>query len=297
MEKVDTTETKIYSLPENKGALYELKTNPTDIQEMIKLKYIKKTKVSHNTFIFSYEFANKDIPLGLNIGQHIAIDADMISEEFPEGEPVTRKYTPISWIEQRGTVDILIKVYYTNERFPGGGKMSNYLNNLKEGQDIDVRGPFGKFNYLGDGLCKIQIKFKPVTYREHKFKKIGMLGAGTGITPLFQVLQSADRNKDLCEFVLFFGNTTEEDILLKEELQAFEKNKNFKLTLVFMLSKPSDGWKGEIGHFNTENIKKYMPEPSEDSIILHCGPRSLCKDVYQANLIKLGHKKENIFEF
>lgn len=176
--------------------------------------------------------------------------------------------------------------------------MSNYLYGLTENQDIEVRGPFGKYQYLGEGRSKIQIKFKPVTYHEQKYKKIGMLGAGTGIAPLYQVLQAADINKESeCEFILFFGNTTSKDILLKEELTEMAKRKNFKFTCIFMISKEEENWKEELGHFNIDNIKKYMPEPSDEHLILHCGPRSLCRDVFDKNLKELGHKPINIFEF
>lgn len=33
--------------------------------------------------------------------------------------------------------------------------MSQYLNDLELDQTIDVRGPFGKLTYLGDGNVKI----------------------------------------------------------------------------------------------------------------------------------------------
>ena len=76
-----------------------------------------------------------------------------------------------------------------------------------------------------------------------------------------------------------------------------EKNKKFNFKLVLMISQKDENWKGEIGHFNLENIKKYMPEPSDETLILHCGPRSLCSDVFQKSLLSLGHNKLNIFEF
>lgn len=175
--------------------------------------------------------------------------------------------------------------------------MSNYLNEIKFGDYINVRGPFGKFKYLGDGNSQILLKYKPLTYHEHKYKKIGLLGAGTGITPLYQLLQAANLNKDTCEFVLFFGNTTPKDILLHKELLEIEEKQNFKFKLVLMVSKPDEDWKGETGHFNKENIEKYMPGPSDDTLILHCGPKSLCKDIYQRFCEELGHKQINIFEF
>lgn len=36
-------------------------------------------------------------------------------------------------------------------KFPEGGKMSQHLDSLGIGDTIDVRGPSGKFLYLGKG--------------------------------------------------------------------------------------------------------------------------------------------------
>ena len=103
---------------------------------------------------------------------------------------MTRKYTPISTIYQNGTFDLLIKVYFKNvhPKFPLGGMMSQNLNDLKLNESIKVRGPFGKLTYLGDGNFKILTKYKPLTYKEKKYKKVGMLAGGTGITPFYQVI-------------------------------------------------------------------------------------------------------------
>jgi NAD(P)H-flavin reductase len=79
------------------------------------------------------------------------------TKENPEGERVSRKYTPISWIFEEGKFKLLIKVYHKNvlPQFPEGGKMSQYLNDLTLGSNIQVRGPFGKITYLGNGKFKI----------------------------------------------------------------------------------------------------------------------------------------------
>lgn len=176
---------------------------------------------------------------------------------------------------------------------------------------------------MGNGLCRILTDFKNMSYKEKRYKRIGMLGAGTGITPLFQLLQAADRNSDTCEFTLFFGNSTEKDILLRTELDKFEKNKNFKFKLVFIITrfdekksennniiikeentkeignenKDTYKWKGELGHFNYENISKYMPEPSDDTLVVYCGRKALCLEIYEKSLLKMGHSKDNIFKF
>ena len=169
---------------------------------------------------------------------------------------------------------------------------------MELGKSIDCRGPFGKFRYLGNGECQFLTKYNPLTYAKKAYKKIGLLGAGTGIAPLFQILQAADRigEKDV-EFTLFFGNSTTKDILLRKELTQFVINNKFKFKLILMISNKEDGWEGEVGHFNKDNIKKYMPEPADDVLILHCGTKSLCRDIYNKVCYELGHKKENVFEF
>lgn len=79
------------------------------------------------------------------------------TSENPEGERVSRKYTPVSWIFEEGKFKLLIKVYYkdVHPQFPEGGKMSQYLNDLPLESTIQVRGPFGKITYLGNGRFKI----------------------------------------------------------------------------------------------------------------------------------------------
>jgi nitrate reductase (NAD(P)H) len=46
-----------------------------------------------------------------------------------------------------GYVDFVIKVYFANvhPRFPEGGKLTQILEGLKEGDTIDVKGPLGEY--------------------------------------------------------------------------------------------------------------------------------------------------------
>ena len=60
-------------LPEKKGALYELKKTIGDASEVVEFKYIEKKQVSPDTFLYTYEIPNV-LQLGLNLGQHIAIE-------------------------------------------------------------------------------------------------------------------------------------------------------------------------------------------------------------------------------
>ena len=62
-------------------------------------------------------------------------------------------------------------------KFPEGGKMSQYLDTLKIGNTVDVRGPLGKVIYLGGG--DVQYKEKSTPEIRHA-TGIGLIVGGTG---------------------------------------------------------------------------------------------------------------------
>ncbi len=174
--------------------------------------------------------------------------------------------------------------------------MSQYLNEIALQDTIKVRGPFGKLTYLGEGNFKFQTKIKPLEFAERKYTKVGMLAGGTGITPIYQILQAANRNKDITEFTLVFGNKTSEDILLRKELSEMAESGNFKFTLHFLIDKDESEWKGLTGYVTKDLAKSYLPAASSDTLILMCGPPIMCekaKDIFK----ELSHSEENIFKF
>jgi hypothetical protein len=72
-------------------------------------------------------------------------------------------------------------------KFPDGGKMSQYLENMKIGETIDVRGPSGLLVYKGQGQFAIKADKKSEAVIK-KYKKVSMI-AGTvsnGIQMIFK---------------------------------------------------------------------------------------------------------------
>lgn len=53
---------------------------------------------------------------------------------------VVRPYTPISSDDDKGFVDLMIKVYFRNvhPKFPDGGKMTQYLEGMKIGMYLTM---------------------------------------------------------------------------------------------------------------------------------------------------------------
>ena len=81
----------------------------------------------------SYRFGlpNPDDILGLPIGQHISIQAEI------GGKQIQRSYTPTSSDDDRGYFDLLVKTYEK-------GNISRFLSLLSIGDKVRVKGPKGQ---------------------------------------------------------------------------------------------------------------------------------------------------------
>lgn len=69
---------------------------------------------------------------------------------------------------------------------------------------------------------------------------------------------------------------TEDDILLKEELDVLAK-KHDNFNVHYVLNNPPAGWTGGIGFVTREMIEKWLPRPAKDVKILLCGPPAMIK--------------------
>ncbi len=124
----------------------------------------------------------------------------------------------------------------------------------------------------------------------------GMIAGGSGITPMYQVANAILKNRyDTTQVTLIYANVTKEDILLREELDAWAKmHPNF--TVHYVLNSPPAGWTGSTGFVTADIIKQHMPGPDEDCMVLRCGPPPMNKAV-EGHLNTLGYPSEKLFEF
>lgn len=93
---------------------------PKNEVDQFELTLADKRNISHDTIWVSFAFPDKSWCLGLAVGGHLCVHS--ISEE--PNLQATRKYTPVSPMNQTGTVDFVIKVYQPCPEFKNGGKFS-----------------------------------------------------------------------------------------------------------------------------------------------------------------------------
>ena len=208
------------------------------------LPLVAKEALSPNVYRFVFQLPRKSDVIGLPIGQHVAIKATI------DGQTVSRSYTPTSNNLDLGTLELVIKCY------PDGLLTGKYLANLKVGDKVLFRGPKGAMRYK-KGLCK----------------KIGMIAGGTGITPMYQLIRAiCENDRDTTEIHLIYANRSEEDILLREELEEFASSYPDTLKIWYMLDHPPQDWKYGKGYVTTDVMRKVLPAPSLETRIMLCGP-------------------------
>ncbi|KAM0952700.1 putative oxidoreductase [Dioscorea sansibarensis] len=253
-------------------------SNPRD---KVPCRLVSKTSISRDVRLFRFTFPSSDQVLGLPVGKHIFVCANI------DGKLCMRAYTPTSTVDEVGYFELLVKIYFKSEhpKFPNGGIMSQYLESLPIGSTIEIKGPVGHIEYTGRGNFVVNGKQKFA-------RRLAMIAGGTGITPMYQVIQAVlqDKHNDHTEMHLVYANRTEDDILLREELDqwAREYPEQFKVWYVVEAVKGKEEWKYSLG-FVTENIlREHVPAgDSGDSLALACGPPPMIQFAVLPNLEKL----------
>ncbi|KAL3490126.1 putative cytochrome B5 [Aspergillus germanicus] len=202
-----------------------------------------KVEVAPNVYQLTFSLPSATDILNLPTGQHVALRA------LINGTQVTRSYTPISNTKDIGHIQLLIKTY-------SNGAMTQHLARMTPGDTIEMRGPKGA-----------------MTYSSQYAQTIGMIAGGTGITPMYQVIRAiCEDESDATRVSLLYANNTEEDILMREELEGLAKKFPQKLEVRYVLSRAGDDWKGYRGFVSGELIEKHIGGPDDTKKVLLCGP-------------------------
>lgn len=108
-----------------------------------------------------------------------------------------------------------------------------------------------------------------------------------------EILKHSD---DTTKVTFLFGNITEEDIILRGEIDELAvKYPNFHVYHV--LNEPPLNWTMGKGFITDAIIKEHLPSPADDMKILLCGPPPMIKAMRET-LKSLGYdNKKHVFAF
>jgi len=218
------------------------------------------TSYNYNTKIVTFQLEKS---INLELGQHIKLIGG-------SGMPVIRPYTPLNITGTHKSLEFIIKLYKD-------GRMSRFLNKSPVGYSVKFKTTRNKF------------------YLPPNIKKIGMIAGGTGIAPIYQVIQHVLHQKSDIQLQLLFSNVVEEDILLREKLDQLKtEHETFKVN--YTLTNPQGTWNGLQGRIDPEKIKQCLPSPSDQTLVLVCGPIAMT-NALNLLLHDMGYLEHMIFLF
>lgn len=144
------------------------------------------------------------------------------------------------------------------------GIVSNYINeNIKAGDSIKIIPPLGAFY------------FTPI---EGEKRTIFLWGAGSGITPLFSILQSVLFHEPDSKTVLIYSTSNSKNVIFKNALQKNSEVFSGKIDIWFYYTQENKFVdKGNIGRITRSNIENIITEGEHNSDSLHyiCGPEEM----------------------
>ncbi|MBU0953449.1 MAG: FAD/NAD(P)-binding protein [Nanoarchaeota archaeon] len=155
------------------------------------------------------------------------------------------------------------------------GTVTNALANLKKGDTLYIRGPYGKGYPL----------------KEYEGKNIILIGAGCGVATLRGVIDYIIHHRHKYNDVfLFFGYRNVNDIIFKKEAVQWKEVFNFKTALSKEKSTTCHDWTS--GHI-TEVIEGLKLRTKNTGVFI-CGPPRMINDTV-AILKKKGFTDEQLY--
>lgn len=266
----------------------------------VPVKLIDRKSLSDDTRAYTFQLPDGKPDLGLGTCQHVQLGFHLKDRMLIRSYTPTKPLLPDSkssndnntdYQDGNGTFELTVKTYFPTPEQPGGA-MSNILDCMPLGEEIEIRGPTGEIEYNGHGSFTISNK-------EYTFTRINLVLGGSGITPGYALLARAMlAADDKTEIRVVDANKSESDILLKDKLDEFEKKSGGRLKITHVLSHPSDGWKGKKGHVDADLIREALFEPGDKTGVFLCGPPGMIQKAALPALRDWGFKEDgNIFGF
>ncbi|MBW2726200.1 MAG: 2Fe-2S iron-sulfur cluster binding domain-containing protein [Deltaproteobacteria bacterium] len=194
-------------------------------------------------------------------GQYVQLQAPS-----PEG-PIYRAYSVSSPCSKTREVELVV-------RLVPGGIGSTYAHNLEVNDPIIFTGPYGEFRISEDPDVGIIL-----------------VGGGSGMAPIKNIVYTVCERWPERECLLFFGCRTTKDVFYREEFNELA-SKHPNLKVVFALSDPveeGDVWDGERGFIHlsvdqhvTSNVKRQAflcgPPPMIEAVMKILGEKGLAPE-------------------
>src|SRR5436305_2119913 len=201
--------------------------------------------------------------LRFNAGQYASI-------RIPDTEEY-RAYSMANTPRNIDTLEFIIKV------FPGG-RFSGLLDGgFTLGQPLEIKGPYGVF-----------------MLREKTDSEIICIGGGSGMAPLWSLLNDMAERGIKRRATYYYGARTRKDLFYLDRLnQLAERLPGFRFVPALSMATAEDNWDGETG-FITDVLDRDLKTGQRHTQAYLCGPPPMI-DAAIPVLVRKGISEDRIF--
>lgn len=203
------------------------------------------------TTVESIESLTHDIrKLTLKLNEPIKFHSGQFVDLYAPDKSFYRSYSMANTPKQSDRLEFMIKIFK-------GGRFSTLVDEqLEIGDTLEVRGPFGN--------C---------IRREENTGDIVLIGGGSGMAPLWSILNDIVEKNVKRNVTFFYGARTKKDLFYLEKFEEIATRlEGFRFIPALSQPLPEDQWSGEIGLI-TDIIEKYVSVDSAKQLdAFLCGP-------------------------
>lgn len=201
--------------------------------------------------------------LRFNAGQYMSI-------RIPDSEAY-RAYSMANTPRSTGYLEFIIKV------FPGGRFSALLDGGFTIGQELEVKGPYGVF-----------------MLREKTPTDIICVGGGSGMAPLWSLLNDMAERGVQRKATYFYGARTRKDLFYLDRLHDLaQRLPDFRFIPALSMVSEADEWNGETGLI-TEVLERNVEENQMHTQAYLCGPPPMI-DAAIPVLVRKGISEDRIF--
>lgn len=213
----------------------------------------------------TFRFSLKGLPSGQTLQQ---LPGQFASVQVPTPDGIQiRSFSISSSPMDQDHLDLTVKRYEDSSA-------AMALHQLKPGDTLHVRGPFGNFVMPDDVE-------NPV-----------MIAGGNGVTPLMAMIRYAVGKKLPIKPILIYSNRTQADVIFKDELERFGREGKIVADITLTNEPSGSGWNGLTGRIDASVIEK-LAGPVKEKTFFLCGPPEMVRAMH-ATLLGLGVPEEQI---
>ena len=219
--------------------------------------------LTHDIRSIVLKFTEPGRRLKFNAGQYASI-------RIPDSEEY-RAYSIANTPLVTDLLEFIIKV------FPGGLFSGLLDGGFTIGQEVEVKGPYGVF-----------------MLREKYDTDIVCIGGGSGMAPLWSLLNDMAERGIKRKATYFYGARTRKDLFYLEQLHQLEERlPGFRFIPALSMASAEDEWDGETGLI-TEVLERNLEDEQSHTQAYLCGPPPMI-DAAIPVLIRKGITEDRIF--